>query len=341
MPNPIFLFGFPRSGTTLVRALLGAHSRISLVNEPELVWALRRSGVGVADRVAPGELPALIERLCRTRPCREHIARNAVALRELCAARDALSFREIFERLLPRPADATQIWGEKSLNDLFYTRELAALYPGCLLIHIVRDPRAVARSRAEKRSAREARAPRSALRSAWSHASDARLWSDWMAVARAAQRALRGARWFELRYEELLAEPVRVLRSLCTAIGVEYEQQMLDPAARAADPVLQTQAAFAHERISQPLDPRRAAAARTAPAALAWIVEREAAAAMRELGYEPTRPALPCWQTPALRLLCFAAGRWRSGKQRAHFAQRGIGAAELSAARSALAASPG
>jgi len=339
--RPIFLFGFPRSGTTLVRAVLGRHSRISLVNEPELIWALRRSGVGIDDRIAPSELPALIERLRRTRLCRDHLARSALRVQELLAAHHALSFRGLFEHLLPRPVDATLIWGEQSLNDLFYTRDLAALYPDCLLIHIVRDPRAVARSRAEKRSATSAREPAATLRSAWSHANDARLWRDWMAIAREAERTLRGARWFELRNEEFLAQPVRVLQSLCAAIGVEYEEGMLDPAGRAADPVLQTQAAFAHGRISQPLDPQRAAAARGEPAALAWIVEREAGLAMRSLGYEPTKPELPGWQARALSLLCVASGHWRRRQHRAHFAQRGVAAAELNVLRSALATSRG
>jgi hypothetical protein len=42
--NPVFIFGFPRSGTTLIRSVLGQHSRITLINEPELIWARRHAG---------------------------------------------------------------------------------------------------------------------------------------------------------------------------------------------------------------------------------------------------------------------------------------------------------
>jgi hypothetical protein len=330
--RPIFLFGFPRSGTTLVRAVLGQHPRVSLANEPELIWAMHRAGHRIDGEIAPGDFPALVQRLERVGLCRAHLRANRDALDALLATRQTLSFREVFERLLPKPLGAEVVWGEKSLNNLFYTREIAKLYPDSLLIHIVRDPRSVALSRHTKRR-RDSRLElgglrRAAVAAAWSFAQHARLWRLWMSFAREAERTLPRGQWFELRYEDLLEDPPRVLGSLCDAIGIPQQADMLEPSRRVADPVLRSEAAFAHERLAQPLDPRRATAHLDLPAPLIWIVEREAGETMRSFGYAPIAPALPHWQRAALDCVRASNRAWRRRKDAAHFAQRGVTIAE-------------
>ncbi len=47
MKRPLFIVGFPRSGTTLIRSIITQHSKINLRNEPELIFALRNKGYSV------------------------------------------------------------------------------------------------------------------------------------------------------------------------------------------------------------------------------------------------------------------------------------------------------
>ncbi len=314
-----------------MRAVLAQHRQVSLANEPELIWAMHHAGHRVDGEIAPGDFAALVQRLERVALCRAHLRANREALDALLTTRQTLSFREVFERLLPKPLGPDVVWGEKSLNNLFYTREIAKLYPESLLIHIVRDPRSVALSRETKRrrdSRLELGGSRPApLATAWSFAQHARLWRLWMSFAREAERTLPRGQWFELRYEDLLEDPPRVLASVCDAIGIPQQADMLEPARRLADPVLRSEAAFAHERLAQPLDRRRATAHHGLPAPLIWMVEREAGDTMRSFGYAPIAPALPRWQRAVLDCVRASNRAWRWRKDAAHFAQRGVSAA--------------
>jgi hypothetical protein len=147
-----------------------------------------------------------------------------------------------------------------------------------------------------------------------------------MSFAREAERTLPRGQWFELRYEDFLAEPSRVLGSLCDAIGILYEAEMLDPTRRLGDPVLKTDAAFAHDRLAQGIDRRRGSAHLDLPAPLIWLVEREAGELMRSFGYAPIDPLVPRWQRVALDSLRASNRAWRRRKDSAHFAQRGVNA---------------
>lgn len=328
MRSPVFIFGFPRSGTTLLRAVLSQHSRISLVNEPELIWALLRAGYRLEDEVSPEALSTLIRNLERIEMCRRHLGRVPEARAALARTPRPISVREVYERLLPSPDDPQIVWGEKSLNNLFWVREIAALYPSALLIHIVRDPRAVALSRHRKRhpaglgeSADTAPARPATL---WSFAQHARLWRGWMTIARASAAALPAQGWLELRYEDLLARPEVMLRAICDAIGVPYESEMLDAERRRGDSVLRSEAAAAHARLAGELDAGRAASFRALPPALLWIVERESGPLLRAFGYEPSHPALSLRERLYLEGLRALNRRWRRRLERSHFAERGV-----------------
>jgi len=67
-PSPVFLVGFPRSGTTLLDQILDAHSRVSVLEEKTLIDELRDS-LGVPEDAAPEtvlKLPASERNALRT-----------------------------------------------------------------------------------------------------------------------------------------------------------------------------------------------------------------------------------------------------------------------------------
>jgi hypothetical protein len=67
----IFLSGFPRSGTTLMRSRLSQHPDIYLINEPELVFGLRKAGYGTNDKIKITS--NVLQRLGKVRHCRNHL----------------------------------------------------------------------------------------------------------------------------------------------------------------------------------------------------------------------------------------------------------------------------
>src|SRR5262249_26925472 len=144
--NPLFILGYPRSGTTLLRALLGAHPQIHLVNEPELIRGIRTAGFGIHDHVAQEGRSRLLRVLNTIGLCRRHLSTlPPETLDRFLADQKDLSFKELYECLLPKPDEVT-IWGEKSLSNIFHIHELVQLYPNALFVHVVRNPQATLHS---------------------------------------------------------------------------------------------------------------------------------------------------------------------------------------------------
>ena len=107
-------------------------------------------------------------------------------------------------------------WGDKSPQDHDAQQMplLAEVFPEACFIHIVRDGRDVHLSQ----------------RRAWAvrHESGyaAGDWARWVGEAREAGRAL-GARYVELRFEDLVEEPERELRRVCDAVRLDFDPAML------------------------------------------------------------------------------------------------------------------
>ena len=107
---------------------------------------------------------------------------------------------------------------------------LVGWFPDCRIVHITRDPRALAMSKANDPSGtaiRVAAHPR--LGWAIRKAALALVISQYRLSARMHLRC-KGMKNYRLfRYEDLLAEPRRTLNELCEFIGVEFREEMLEP----------------------------------------------------------------------------------------------------------------
>lgn len=114
-PTPVFIFGLPRSGTTLVEQILSAHPRVFGAGEPK----------------ALGEIYLELDALARGRP-------HADAPAILRQGRDAWS-RAYLERLGPVPAGVTHITDKMPLN-FPYIGLARFLFPNARFICVRRDP---------------------------------------------------------------------------------------------------------------------------------------------------------------------------------------------------------
>lgn len=137
--RPVFIFGLPRSGTTLVEQVLASHSRIHGAGELRL---MRRSFEAI---------PALLERSEWPIHCLPHL--DAPAVRRLAEQhlqwlheRDdkvADSLRET-ERTRGASAPHTERIVDKMPDNYMYLGLMAAMFPNAVLIHCRRDLRDVA-----------------------------------------------------------------------------------------------------------------------------------------------------------------------------------------------------
>lgn len=283
MDDPVFVVGAPRSGTTLLAAMLGAHSRIACGPETQLFS--KRRPRGLAEAVTDEHWPRRAARLVATL---DVAGQRVIDLYGIDEAElwDALASREprvaaMLEALTATLADreGKPRWAEKTPNHLLHLARIRSEWPRARIVRIVRDPRDVAESMRKLPAASD-----SAL-------ANAVLWAQWHAASRGF--FARDPLAFTLRYEDLVREPEARLRELCEFLSEEFEPAMLDTSASGR--AVSSPAEAWKREVLQPIDPartelwkRRTDASRAA--AIAWLC----AEGIAELGYEPgPRPSAP------------------------------------------------
>ncbi|MBN2759564.1 MAG: sulfotransferase [Rhodobacteraceae bacterium] len=196
-PAPVIVFGALRSGTTLLRLMLNAH--------PELN--------------NPGEVDFLTDhiRLAPDAPTGWRYDKVALASDRMFTAQaieipNDLDGLDLMDALLMRLAAKS-----RGLLCVSMHRDLPLalqLLPGARVIHLLRDPRDVARSSVEMGWA-------GTLYHAGEHWVRSEL--EW----ERARAALKPEDWSELRFEALMHAPQQELARICAFMGVEYSDKML------------------------------------------------------------------------------------------------------------------
>ncbi len=283
---PLFVFGYPRSGTTLLWSLLNAHSEIRLVLEPELIRGMLAAGLKFSEHANRKGYAGLLEKMRRIGLTRRHLDSLAdEKLSEFINHSENLSFREIYEFLLPKPTGA-KIWGEKSLGNSFHIGKLHEIYPNAAFVHIVRDPRAVLLSHYRKKfSASKPSQPRFGSEEIRFFAQGAMLWKRWNAAVEKGCQNMKDATFIQFRYRDIVGAPEKYLRLICGKLGVEFEPQMLEVKRRSESSSVKSEFAYAHRNLIKPINANRAKANLELPGWASYIVEKYAAGEIKKFDF--------------------------------------------------------
>ena len=207
----LFVGGCERSGTTLVQRVLCSHSRVA----------------GGPDLVFTGKIAGLFDRMRGDYP-EEYAARLA---RHYDEEELRLAFQRLLGGFLEKHAErcpAALYVSEKTPSNIFAARSLLELFPDARFVHVVRDGRDVLAShrdvarhlRARQRPAGRQFGPR-AVCGRWNRAVDVHF--------ELTGRTDLAGRYQPVRYEELVAEPQRVVGELFAFLGLEAEERTLTP----------------------------------------------------------------------------------------------------------------
>lgn len=196
--SPLLLVGSERSGTTLLRLMLSHHPKISWCFEFEysVDW--------ITDE---GEFPDLeqyyefleIDRIFRMTEFK--INRN-------------LTYPQLMNSFLSQ-------WRERDNKELIgatvhrhFDRALN-IWPDARFIHILRDPRDVARS---------------CIQMGWAGNTwkGVERWIEAEQIWNKLKTKLKPDQYIEITYENLIAQPPEVLAQICNFMGVEYDEAMLN-----------------------------------------------------------------------------------------------------------------
>lgn len=278
LPEPFFIVGPPRSGTTLLTQVLDAHADLAVLAETwvfHLLWRL-----GSAHRFATRRHGLLLLNQIW------HYVRWTDPLAARVVAETALRYHAA--PLTPRAVVRTigtdyarrrgaSTWGEKTPVHSLHEREISALFPGARRLQIVRDPRDVIAS--------------------W-----VRTWNagrlDAAYLARAASEVRRnlrailddgapaGRERLLVRFEELTATPRDVLQRVCAFLEVPFDDSAL--AFHSTDRSRRFATVRGHGNLARPFLKDRVGSSREfLPSGTLAFIEACLAREMAELGYEP------------------------------------------------------
>jgi hypothetical protein len=213
-PSRVFLVGCPRSGTTLLQALLGAHKDIASFPESHIFTKGRLA------RLAPGWVARRnLERFARMNDAKSMYGRRRWALRPQVYQLDLI-------RLLDKLAIERQkrLWIEKTPEHVLFISEIRRLSPSSKFIHLIRDGRAVVASLYEVTRThaeiwgRPWRGPMSLEQCI----------SEWNRAVLASSDAMDTRNdGIVIDYEILTTDPALELRRLSDFLALSYEPQML------------------------------------------------------------------------------------------------------------------
>ncbi len=193
--KPILLVGAERSGSTMFRLMLDHHRRLAFQKEFEFA----------VDQVKD----------CGCRPDTEafrHWLRTQRTFNNTGFTIDeSLGYDELVHSFLIQKMQGKERVGATVHRHL---ERLPYLFPDAMYLHLIRDPRDVARSN---------------IGMGWAgnvYHGVAR----WIEVEHAWDRfkqTLPDDRWIEVRFEELVAEPQATLTRVCQWVGLAYDEAML------------------------------------------------------------------------------------------------------------------
>ena len=319
--SPIFIVGPGRSGTTLLRSMLSAHSRISITPEMQYMqWVDEREDV----RKAPIDFESFWKEYTSwVRFADLGVdADRCLALTDLQGDRTFENiFRAVLTAYLERTGKARV--GEKSPSHVRYIGTLLEWFPDARILIMLRDPRAVVSSQLETPYVQE-RITETSLRRGHFVASRmreiVRYADDWSTIfENLLPQWEKDPRTRILAYEALVHEPETQVRSVCDFLGETYEDCMLTGRREASVPTpAGTTSSFQLEQWrrshhAQTLRPVSTDSLDKWNQSLSKleveIVEARCIDGMRERGYQPSTSAAKRFEGQLLSTAFLAAER--------------------------------
>lgn len=211
--SPVFVVGVPRSGTTLVSAMLAAHPRIAIAPETHFVshFVHRDGGDPVG---GPADFHAFWADVVGGNWFADVGVAGAELKQRILQSDRRPDYRTIFRHLLESYATkAGKVrCGEKTPDHERYIDLLKAWYPAARIVYVIRDPRAVAASMSQV---------------PWRHGGVDRVAYRWRESIGRLHQYEDDPCLLTVRYESLVSDPQGQLERLCRFLGEDYNPRML------------------------------------------------------------------------------------------------------------------
>lgn len=249
--QPVFIVGSPRSGTTLLAAMLAAHSKLSCGPETHFFrWLESTDGQRLLD---PDNWPVqAVDFVCSISRTTFTDENRRLLIDHYNLHPDQIS--SFLQKQKPSTAaivasvteqymhqQGKERWAEKTPDHLEHLPDIRSAFPDAQIVRILRDPRDVALS---------------LLKVPWGVSSlleGLLFWTRQDEISRAFFE--KDQNCYTLRFEDLIASPQVELEKLCEFLDIDFEPQMLDTSQTGKN--LNSREVAWKRKSSQPIDHTR------------------------------------------------------------------------------------
>lgn len=215
MEKCFFIIGVDRSGTSLLSSMLDSHSQIAVPNESHFIieyYKILKRYEPIHDAVNKRRL---IVDILAQEYVRKWVPKIVVDDIDFARVQDLrTAVKSIYEAYSQKVGK--KIWGDKTPEYIRDIPILNKLFPNVKYIHIIRDGRDVS----------------SSIVKMWWGAKDFKsamnYWKETVNLARQNLAMLPKEQVLEIRFEDLVIEPLPTLKKIVNFLDVEYEDGMLE-----------------------------------------------------------------------------------------------------------------
>ena len=213
---PLFVIGFQRSGTTLVRLMLDNHPRLAIPLDVVGLWARYYGRLEHYNRLTAD---ADVESLVRDVLGEERLRLWQVDLTtsDILSQVRGHTFPDVVAAfyLAYAQSKGKSRWGDKDPGNMSRIHLINLWFPDSRVLHIVRDGRDACLSHTRQSFG-------------FDHVlTCADAWREQVEWVRRIGLILGPQRYMEIRYEDLLRSPEETLRDVCSFLALDYSNRML------------------------------------------------------------------------------------------------------------------
>jgi len=199
----------------MLRLMLNAHPNIAIPFESDFIPKFYQRLGEYGDLRIPTNIAHLLQDISE----QSFVKRgNLVQNPDAILARRPESYGELIAAIYEVYAETQgkRRWGDKDPDYVAQIDVLWNLFANCRIVHIVRDGRAVANS---------------LRRQEWGSSNLLKLARDWswqVTLAHKMGQMIGARQYMEIRYEDLVNAPQRILEEICSFLDEPFDVQMLD-----------------------------------------------------------------------------------------------------------------
>jgi len=276
--RPIFIVGSPRSGTTLLRFMLSSHPQIYIPDETGFIpFLVKPSRLG--QLLTLDDVEKILGRIAKLNYLWRDLVPDVAAFYQNLSEPTLTFLLDTLYRQIVAPFQASR-WGDKTPLYVRYIPVIQRIFPAAQFIHVIRDGRDASLSAQKKWG----------LSQYWymDNYYLLRNWVDNVNFGRKSGALLPETQYLEIRYEQLVLAPERMLQNVCAFLGEEYDPVMLshNRLAQQVGP-----GPDQHTEVMQPISAKSVQRWKSQMSSLDLkMADRIAGPLLAELGYEQYSP---------------------------------------------------